>query len=70
MKTHATGSSVALCNPISNDLRQCNTMKSPIFAFLLSVFFVTTNAFSIPSQMALGGVNGGKMHDLKSEHHS
>ena len=39
-------------------------MKSQIFAFLLAVLLVTTNAFSIPSQMALGGVNGGTMHDL------
>ncbi|KAI2492729.1 hypothetical protein MHU86_21836 [Fragilaria crotonensis] len=34
-------------------------MKSQIFALLLSILLVTTNAFSIPSQMALGGVNGG-----------
>ena len=38
------------------------TMKTQIIALLLAVFLATVNAFGVPTQMALGGVNGGKIH--------
>ena len=37
-------------------------MKTQIIALLLAVFLATVNAFGVPTQMALGGVNGGKIH--------
>ena len=55
-------------NGIQIDPRQCSTMKSQIYAFLLAVLLASANAFGIPAQMALGGVNGGTIHHLKSEH--
>lgn len=43
----------------SQHSKRSDTMKSQLFALLLAVFLATVSGFGSPTQMALGGVNGG-----------